>query len=298
MLESGELTPEALGRFLDQRAQRRPDAAGVLVALGVAVAYAGAAIAFAVGFRDLSHTAQAVTPFAFPAAAIAAAVLLARSGRPQWQAEAAGLVGQVALAAAFVTLGVVLDPGDAARFGALCGLAATAEVLICHRLIGSVRLTGWGLSASVVALVSFSAASAAQPGAPGMLLAEAGGAALLGAWLVTCGSGFAVHAVRTASLLAYASAIVAVVPQESPPALQGWHVVLALAAILTFVAAAALRMDELIWVGALGGVLWLATIAEVVGDSAGAAGLVVLAGVGLIGLGALVRAVRAIVSPA
>ena len=46
MLESGDLSPEALGRFLDLRAsRRRPDAAAILTALGIAVAYAGVAIA-------------------------------------------------------------------------------------------------------------------------------------------------------------------------------------------------------------------------------------------------------------
>lgn len=305
MLESGELAPEELGRFLDQRSrQERPDAAGILMAVGIAVAYAGAAIAFAVGFSDMSHTAQVTAPFLFPAVAIGAAVLLAQSGRPGWQAEAAGLIGQVALAAAFVVLAAVVDPANPEAFGAVCGLAATVEVLVCHRLIGSVRLTGWGLSASIVALVSFGAADVgrgadgpAMIGVPGMLLLEAGAAALLAAWLVSRGSDYAPHAARTASLLAIGASVAGLAGHDYPPALQGWHIVLALTVVTTFVAAAALRMDALIWVGALGGLIWLGYISVVVGGSSGDAGLVVLGGLGLVGLGALVRSVRAIVSP-
>ncbi|HVG68228.1 MAG TPA: hypothetical protein VM785_08525 [Gaiellales bacterium] len=306
MLESGDLSPEALGRFLDLRApRRRPDAAAILTALGIAVAYAGVAIAYAIGFEDMSRLAQELTPFAFPAVAIGASVVLAQTGRPLWQAEAAGLVGQVALAAAFVTLAGVLDPQNPAAFGTLCGLAATIEVLACHRLIGSVRLTGWGLSASVVALVSFGAASVGDRssgdspiGVSGMLLIEAGAAALLAAWLVAKRSDFAPHAARTASLLAYAAAVVGLLTDEYPRDLHAWHFVLALTAVFTFLAAAVLRMDALIWVGALGGLIWLGAISQVVGNSSGAAWMVVLAGVGLVGLGALVRTVRAIVSPA
>ena len=210
------------------------------------------------------------------------------------------------MAAAFVTLAGVLDPQNPAAFGALCGLAATIEVLVCHRLIGSVRLTGWGLSASVVAMVSFGAASVGDRssgdspiGVPGMLLIEAGAAALLAAWLVARRSDFAPHAARTASLLAYAAAVVGLLTDEYPRDLHAWHFVLALTAVFTFLAAAALRMDALIWVGALGG----ADLAG--GDLAGGREQFrrrmvwsCLAGVGLVGLGALVRSVRAIVSPA
>ena len=140
------------------------------------------AIAYAMGFEDMSRLAQEVTPFAFPAVAIGAPWLLARTGRPLWQAEAAGLVGQVALAAAFVTLAGVLDPQNPAAFGALCGLAATIEVLVCHRLIGSVRLTGWGFSASVVALVSFGAASVGDRSSGDSPIGAAGDAADRGGW--------------------------------------------------------------------------------------------------------------------
>ena len=111
MLESGDLAPgRSSGSSTSARRRQRPDAAGVLMALGIAVAYAGAAIAYGVAFSGLSRTAQELTPFLFPAVAIGAAVMLARAGRPRWQAEAAGLIGQIALAAAFLTLAGVLDP--------------------------------------------------------------------------------------------------------------------------------------------------------------------------------------------
>jgi len=303
-LERGDVRAAEVERLLRDRASGRPDAASVLSALGLAVALAGVALLYAMGYSDLSHGAQLVTPFAFPAVVLAVAIALAKAGRPLWQAETAGLLGQVALAVAFVVAEHELNPQNTAVYGAVCALAGVLEVLVCHRAIGSVRLTGWGLSASIVALVSFGAAGVGDRsggpdviGVPGMLLLEAGAAAALTAWLVARGSDYAPHAARTTSLLAVGAALVGLVETEYPRDLDSWHFVLALTAVLTFVAAAVLRMDSLIWVGALASVFWLGTISYVVGDSSGAAGLVVLGGVGLVGLGALVRSVRAIVSP-
>ena len=79
----------------------------------------------------------------------------------------------------------------------------------------------------------------------------------------------------------------------------GWHMVLSVAVVLTFLAAAVLRMDALIWVGAAGGLLWLVMMADVVGEGSDASGatLVVLAGLGLTALGLAVAQVRRIARP-
>ena len=278
----------------------RPEAPAVLTAIGLAVVFAGLGLLFALRFDELSHVEQMLTPFAFPLLALALAVALARSGRPTWQVEAAGLIGQGALVAAFVVVERVLAPADPSTFGAMCGLVGTIEVLVCHRLIGSVRLTGWGLSASLVALLNFGADAASSGdgglGLGGLLLAEAALAAVLAGVLPGRRNEFGAHAARTASLLAYGAAVAG---QEMHDwnAFSVWHVVISVAVVLTFLAAALLRLDALIWVGALGGLVWLVMVSEVVGSNSGGAGIVVLAGAGLTALGMLVSALRRVTRP-
>ena len=293
-LESGLLAPAALERLLQtpDRQSRRPDITGVLVALGLAAAFAGVAVMYAIGFSDLSQTAQMVSPFLFPVAAMGAAVALARAGRPSWEAEAAGLVGQLSLAIAFVVLGGVVDPSDIPVFGAICALAAVAEVLASHRLIGSVRLTGWSLSASLVAAGAFSTAAIVDGSLAYILLGEAVVAAAVTALLASRGSAYGIHAARTAVLLTYGACACGIAQQDGWEHLSGWHLLLTLAVVGTFMVAAALRYDALIWVGGLGGLFWLTAISIVVGDSTGAASMIVLGGLGLVGLGFLIRAMR------
>ena len=91
-------------------------------------------------------------PFLFPALALGAAVTLARAGRPAWQAEAAGLIGQGALIAALAILQETLNVADTSAYGALCGLIGVARCCCATGLIGSVRMTGWGLSVAILAL--------------------------------------------------------------------------------------------------------------------------------------------------
>jgi hypothetical protein len=203
--------------------------------------------------------------------------------------ESAGLIGQFSLAAAFIVLGVVADPADVPRFGAVCGLAAILEVLACHRAIGSVRLTGWGLSGALVALASFGSTAAVDASLDWIFLAQAGIAALATALLISRESPYAVHAARTTALLLYAAAFFGFGSWDQ---LSPWHVVLTLAVAATFLAAASFRMDDLIWVGALGGLLWLGTITALTGNSGGVALAVVAGGAGLAGLGLLVGAMR------
>jgi hypothetical protein len=290
-LESGQLSPAALERLLARTAsdERRPDVGGILVAIGVAGVYAGLALLVAVSFDGMSHTARMLVPFLFPAAAVGTAIALVRTGRPRWEVDAAGLIGQFSLAAAFLVAGGVYDPADVPRFGFVCGLAAIAEVLACHRAIGSVRLTGWGMSGALVAAFSFGLAGATPASLAVIFLAEAVAAAALAGVLVWRESAYAVHAARTAALLFYAAALSGIDDWQQ---LSGWHVVLTVAVVVTFVAAGALRMDALIWAGALGGLLWLGAIAAVIGDSGGAALAVVVGGAGVAGLGVLVGMMR------
>src|SRR4051812_32408047 len=86
-LERGDVPPAAVERLLRhaRRAGRRPDLAGVLRALGVLVAVAGAAALLATDYASLPPAVRLVVPYAFPAAAIAATLLLHRRGRPAWE---------------------------------------------------------------------------------------------------------------------------------------------------------------------------------------------------------------------
>jgi len=295
-LEQGDITPAELERLLRGRSRderRRPDAASVLAALGVGVAFAGVALLYAVQFQDMSRGAKLVTPFLFPAAATGLAAVLAASHRPRWQVNAAGMVGQIALAAAFLVAGAVVAPADGARFGAVCAAAAIIEVLACHRLIGSVWLTGWGLSASIVAFCSFSATSAGIDQLGPLLLAEALVAAAVAALLLAGGWELGVAAARTASLLAYGAALAGQDAERWGQA-SVWHLVISVAVVATFLTAALLAIDNLIWVGALGGLVWLGMVADVVGSNTDAGAVVVLAGIGLVVLGGLVAQVRRI----
>jgi hypothetical protein len=298
-LEQGDITPADLERLLRVRSRderRRPDAASVLAALGGGVAFAGVALLYAVQFQDMSRGAKLVTPFLFPAAATGLAAVLAVAHRPRWQVNAAGMVGQIALAAAFLVAGAVIAPADAARFGAVCAAAATVEVLACHRLIGSVWLTGWGLSASIVAFCSFSATSAGVDRLGPLLLAESLVAAAVAALLLAGRRELGVAAARTASLLAYGAALAG---QDADLWGQAsmWHLVISVAVVATFLTAAVLAIDSLVWVGALGGLVWLGMVAAVVGSSSGVGVVVVVSGIGLVILGGLVAQVRRISHP-
>jgi hypothetical protein len=290
-LESGQLSPAALERLLARSAtdEQRPDVGGVLVAIGIAGVYAGLALLVGVSFDGMSHTARMLVPFLFPAAAVGTAIALARTGRPRWEVDSAGLVGQFSLAAAFLVAGGVYDPADVPRFGFVCALAAIVEVLACHRAIGSVRLTGWGMSGALVAALSFGSAGATDVSLAVIFLAQAVAASVLAGMLISRESAYAVHAARTAALLFYAAALTGIDDWQQ---LTWWHAVLTVAVGVAFVTAGALRMDALIWVGALGGLLWLGAIAAVIGDSGGAALAVVVGGAGLAGLGLLVGMMR------
>jgi len=82
-------------------------------------------------------------------------MLARRAGRPAFEVELAGMVGYVAFGLASLTAAIVTGAGSGA--GILASLAATAIGLVLHRLLRIVRLTGWGLTASLVAFTGFSA---------------------------------------------------------------------------------------------------------------------------------------------
>lgn len=303
-IERGDVRPAEVERLLEPRRAERPTAPAVLTVIGLAVAFAGVALLYALQFRDMSHAAQVVTPFLFPAVLIGAAVALALTGRPRWQAETVGMLGQVALAGAFAAVQDVLSPHNAAAYGAICAAVGIIEVLACHRAIGSVRMTGWGLSVSIVAFVNLAVVAAGDDSTGTdivslavLVLAQALLAAGIAYLLWRRESEYAVHAARTAALLAYGAAAIGQGQQGFDSGFSAWHLVLTVAVVTTFLTAAALRLDPLVWVGALGGLLWLWMAAVVSHSHSGGAQIVVVAGFGLAGLGLLVAQVRKITHP-
>ena len=130
----------------------------VLRAAGALVCFAGAALLYGIGFHSYPVFAQEVTPFLFPAVALGAAIALHRTRRPAWEVELAAMVGYVAFGLASITSAVASGSGPG--FGILASLAATAIVLGLHAALRIVRLTGWGLSASLVAFTGCSADAA------------------------------------------------------------------------------------------------------------------------------------------
>jgi hypothetical protein len=294
-LERGDVEPAAVERLLRRSAARGsgPDVPGVLRAAGMLVCFTGAALLYGVEFGAFPHAVRLLTPFLFPAVALGGAIAMRRGGRPAWEVELAGMVGYVALAAAFLASGAAAGAGT--RAGVVASLAATGVVLVMHTAVRIVRLTSWGLSASLVALTGFAADVAGilnGSTAPWWLALQALAAAGVGALLLGRGSreGGA-GAWRSASLLAVVASIAGLV-HAGAGQLGPWQVLLGLAVAATLVAAARFDMSGVMWTGAAGSVVWIAELAILVGRSASWAVAVMLVGLGLVAIAALVARPR------
>ena len=225
---------------------------------------------------------------AFPAVALGGALALRRARRPAWELELAAMTGYVAFALASIASALATDAGPA--FGLAASLVATAIVLALHAAMRIVRLTGWGLSASLVAFTAFAADSAgilSGSTAPWLLAAQGVAAVAAGALLVHWSRAGAEAAWRSAALLAIAASV-AGIGHAGFGHVGPWHVVLTLVVGASLVAAARFDMGSLMWVGALGSLVWLGVLAVVVGHSSGWAVAVVAFGLGLGALGGLI----------
>jgi len=298
-LERGDVSADEVERLLRRR--RRDDrsaaVADVLRAGGVILCYTGAALLYAIGFGSYPTAVQAVTPFLFPAAALGAAVVLHRTHRPGWEVELAGMVGYVALAAAYLAAGLALDAGPG--LGLVASIVATAVVVAVHAAVRIVRLTGWGLSASLVAFTGFAADMAGMLDgrtASWWLAVQCVAAVLLGAVLVRRSREGAGASWRTAALLA-AVASVAGIANTGSGHLGPWHVLLTVAVAATLLAAATYDLPGLMWTGAVISVVWLGELAVLVGSNGGWAVGVTLFGLGLIGLASLLGRARRSATP-
>ncbi|MGH3075841.1 MAG: hypothetical protein ACRDQC_12970, partial [Gaiellales bacterium] len=153
-LDAGRIDEAELRRLLARAdSAGRPGVAGVLRAVGAIVFLLGLGLLFGVGFDGYPYAVQLAGPFVFPAAALAAAVALHRRGAPQWEVELAGMVGYVALGLAYLAAGQASDAGTG--YALVASAAAVAIVVAMHAAVRVVRLTSWGLSASLVAFTAF-----------------------------------------------------------------------------------------------------------------------------------------------
>jgi hypothetical protein len=282
-----------LARALRRPASTRPGAADVLRAIGVLVAYAGLGLLLALEWSGLHQAARTVSPFAFPAVALAAGVILHRARRPDWESELAGLVGFASLGLAFLAAADALNPSNVSLYAVVAGTIGAAAVLAVHAALRNVRLTGWGLS---IALVTMTGGAAGWAGVdddragwvvlPQSLTAGAAGWLLFHRWRDA-----AAAAIRTGLLLAYAAALIGQ-PEAGWDHLTIWHLVISVAVAAAFLLSAILDLDGLVWIGVLGALIWLSMVAAVVGSSAGWAISLVAAGAALVGLSLLVAALR------
>ena len=80
------------------------------------------------------------------------------AGAPQWEVELAGMVGYIALGLAYLAAGQAADAGTG--YALVASAAAVAIVVAMHAAVRVVRLTSWGLSASLVAFTAFASDAA------------------------------------------------------------------------------------------------------------------------------------------
>lgn len=293
-LDAGRVEEADVRRLLarSERTQR-PRAAGVLRAAGAVVFLFGVALLFGVGYDGYPYVVKLAGPFAFPAVALAATVLLHRRGRPRWEVEAAGMVSYVALGMAYLAAGAAAGAGSG--YGLVASASAVAIVAAVHAAVRVVRLTSWGLTVALVAFTAFASDAAgflSEGTIPWLLSAQAGVALAAGVVaLRRRAREIGANALRSAALLGLLACTYGV-GDSGTGSFGGWHLALTLVVAATLVGAAALDLSGIMWIGALGGVVWVGAIAAVVGESAGWALAVMLGGAALVGLAVLVARLR------
>jgi hypothetical protein len=256
----------------------------------------GLALVFGIGYDDYPYVVKLVGPFAFPALALAAAIGLHHRGRRRWEVELAGMVGYVALGLALLTAGAAADAGSG--YGLAASAAAIAVVIAMHAAVRLVRLTSWGLSASLVAFTAFASdlgGFLTSGTAPWLLTAQFAFALAVGIALAHRNREAAANALRSAALLALLACSFGI-GSAGFDSFGMWHIALTLAVAGTLVAAAAFDLPGLMWIGALDGLVWIGAISAAVGRSAGWGVAVMLGGAALVGLALLVARIRPIVA--
>jgi hypothetical protein len=308
-LDGGVVTPRDVEMFLDRaaaprRAGERPTAALVLYTVGAVVVFGGLALAYFTIFGDLPRALRLTTPFLFPIVALAACLTLRRRRFAAWRVELAGVVAYVALAGACVAVGAASGwlgtDHDVALYTAVCASIAAVLVIAVFAEVRSIRLLVLGLGAALAAL-GVSLAELAGVLREGtwswVLLAEAAAAAMAALLLVRRNRHACEYVAYWATAGVWASAV-AGTSAAGPEDFSIWHVTLAAGIVVAFLVAGTMNFNGLLWLAALAGLQWLQAIAILVGSATNAAFAVVLAGLGLVGLGLLVTKLNRRIRPA
>ena len=161
-----------------------------------------------------------------------------------------------------------------------------------------VRLTSWGLSASLVAFTAFAsdAAGFLDGGtAPWLLAAQFAVALAVGLVLARPEPRGRPRTRSGRPPFWHSSPASSGSATRAPARSSLWHLALTIAVAGTLVTAAARDLPGLMWIGALGGVIWIGAIAAVVGESAKLGPSRHAGRRGLVGLALLVARIRPIV---
>lgn len=285
-LAAGVITPGDLAELVAGREPARAPRAGRLAqALGVAVAFLGAALAYATVFGDLPDAGRVTTPFVFPAVAFAAYAAIRVRRRPRWEAEGAAALAVTslgaALAAAWAGSGVAVD-----RWGVGAALAGAAVCAVVASRPERPYAAGLGLAVAVVAALNFGASVMGMAGPAEFrwlefalaAVAAAAGAALLGVDRTWAGI-----PLGAAALLATTGSVLGLAARDADvTGLTPWHVVLSVTVAVSLVLAGALRIPALMAAGAASGAAWLLFVIPLAGANPGWALLVVLMGLVLV----------------
>ncbi len=299
-LDTGALTPHELDRLLS-RALGHPGAAGrpapssVVSTLGAIVVFGGVAIAYGTLFLDMPHALRLTTPFAFPLVALAAFAVLRRRSAAPWLQETAAYVVYASLGGACVTTG-----GEAGWLGddriaapyviacAVLGIAVAAGMFAGAR-IPRMFAVGLGIAVPALGLGLAHLMGVSSAGTMAwVVLGEAGAATAAAVVLHRGGRPEWRYAAYWAMLGAWAASVVGA-SSAGPEQFSAWHVVLIAAVVAALIAATTRGLTMLVWIAALAGLQWLQMICVVVGSATNSAFAVILAGLGLVGLGIAVK---------
>ncbi|HEY7259503.1 MAG TPA: hypothetical protein VH459_10555 [Gaiellales bacterium] len=298
-LDSGSVAPEDLERLLSRRASpseaaSRPSPSAVLSTLGAVVVFGGIAIAYGTVFLDMSHAMRMMTPFAFPLAALGVLAGLRLRSAPLWMREIWAYAAYAALTGACLTTGGEANwLGDhvSSAYVIACGaLGATfAGCVFRAAPIPRVFAVGLGLALPVLGIGLGRLAGISGAGAVAwLLLGEAGIATAVAVAMQRAGRANWRYPSYWAMLGVWAASVVGV-SDAGGEHFSAWHVVLIAAVVAALLAATTLELTPLVWIAGLAGLQWLQMICVVVGSATNSAFAVILAGLGLVVLGMVVR---------
>ncbi len=263
-LEDRSLQPADLRRLLSRASRQRGiDAGGVIRALGLLTALAGAVFLYIIHYHSLSHQAQKLTPFVFPALLLVAAIVFDRIQRPEWEVELTAMVGDIALAVTFVAASGAW--GRSRDYGLAAGLISLAVSVGMYLALRLVRLTTWASAASIVAITTFIAGDETGQSIARVFLVQAVIAAVIGFALLRRSRPVGAQALYLATLMALVGGFVGVVADafaSGSSSVSVWALALFVTTLAALATAATVELTGLLWLGSLGALLTLVAVIE------------------------------------